>query len=160
MLGGMAPSINGYSYSAVQDATGNKLTLPTQLGTIDPKGIKLVYAKIMCSWPCTMWILMVIRWGKDSSINGSFTQALSRNDLPISEFTGYTAGTITDSAGNAIAFPTTFGAVNGDIQVTYQPVRVTIPVQIVDATDKPIGKLDPIQMRETILISSLTRKSE
>lgn len=146
MLRGMAPSINGYSYSTVQDAAGNALTLPTQLGAIDPQGIKLVYSENN--------VLLAVHYvdpdgnplGEDSSINGSFNQSLSRNNLLIPEFTGYTAGTITDSAGNAITFPTTFGAVNGDIQVTYQPVRVTIPVQIVDATDKPIGKLDPIQI--------------
>lgn len=146
MVRGMAPSINGYSYSTVQDAAGNVLTLPTQLGAINPKGIKLVYSENN--------VLLAVHYvdpdgnplGKDASINGSFTQALFRNDLPIPEFTGYTADTITDSSGNAIAFPTTFGAVNGNIRITYQPVRVTIPAQIVDATDKPIGNLNPIQI--------------
>ncbi|HBF74743.1 MAG TPA: hypothetical protein DDW71_05740, partial [Lactobacillus sp.] len=136
----MAPSINGYTYSVVEDSTGSPLTLPTTLGAIDPAGIKLVYNEND--------VLLTVHYvdpagnalGEALPLNGKFSAELNLESLQAPAITGYTAGSITDETGHPIALPTTFGTVNGDILVHYQPVQLTIPVQYVDTNNNTIAK--------------------
>lgn len=152
----MAPSINGYLYSNTQDSTGNALILPIQLGDIEPAGIKLIYSENDVVIPVKYMGPDGSELSQTVSITGKFTETLTRNQLQIPNITGYAINSITDDTGETITLPTTFGAIKGYIQVVYEPVQITIPVQYVDDENNTIA--NPIQISGNYLDQLTTDK--